>query len=81
MAVVTVHEAKTNLSRLIAAALRGEEVVIARGKVPVVRLTPLHRASGRRPGALKGRIVLTPAFFDPLPVEELAAWGQEDPSP
>jgi antitoxin (DNA-binding transcriptional repressor) of toxin-antitoxin stability system len=35
---VTVHEAKTNLSKLIAAVERGEEVVIARRDKPVVRL-------------------------------------------
>lgn len=81
MAFVTVHEAKTNLSRLISAALSGEEIVIARGKIPVVKLTPIRPAAGRRPGALKGRIALTAEFFDPLPEEELAAWGQEDSPP
>ena len=41
MCSVKVHEAKTNLSKLIARAQRGEEVVIARGKTPVVRLVPI----------------------------------------
>lgn len=79
MTVVTVHQAKTNLSRLIAAALNGDEVVIARGKVPVVRLTPVGRAAERRPGALKGRIALTREFFDPLPEDELTPWGETAP--
>ena len=42
MTTVTVHYAKTHLSKLIAAAERGEEVVIARGDKPAVRLTPLE---------------------------------------
>ena len=37
----TVHNAKSQLSRLIDAALRGEEVIIARGDTPVVRLIPV----------------------------------------
>ena len=41
MIVSTIDEAKTNLSRLIARAEKGEEVVIARGKQPVVRLVPV----------------------------------------
>jgi prevent-host-death family protein len=40
MRSVTVHEAKTNLSKLIEQACRGEEVIIARGATPVVRLVP-----------------------------------------
>ena len=44
MAHFSVHEAKTNLSKLIAAALEGGDVVIARGSVPVVRLVPLFRS-------------------------------------
>ena len=42
MTIVTVHKAKTNLSKLIADVLAGGEVVIARGAMPVVRL--VHRA-------------------------------------
>ena len=48
MATVTIHEAKTQLSRLIARAERGEEIVIARGKEPVVRLTPVNTAGAAR---------------------------------
>ena len=43
MTVVTIHEAKTNLSRLIARVLAGEEVTIARGKEPVVKLMPVTK--------------------------------------
>jgi len=75
MCSVKVHEAKTNLSKLIARARRGEEVVIARGKVPVVRLVPIGAAQGRRqPGILRGKLRVGPEFFAPLPPAELAAW-------
>jgi len=43
MVTVTIHEAKTNLSRLIEKACRGEEIVIARGAHPVVRLVVAER--------------------------------------
>ena len=74
MAQFSVHEAKTNLSKLIADALAGGEVVIARGKVPAVRLVPVEPVGHRRFGALKGRIALDPGFADPLPEDELAGW-------
>jgi prevent-host-death family protein len=77
MTIVTVHDAKTNLSKLIAKALAGEEIVIARGDTPVVRLTPIAAPEPRRAfGALKGQIKVTAAFFEPLPPDELAAWGE-----
>ena len=41
MATVTIHQAKSQLSKLIARAEAGEEIVIARGKEPVVRLAPI----------------------------------------
>lgn len=77
MTTVTVHEAKTHLSRLIAAAERGEEVVIARGLTPVVKLTPLNAIvprERRKPGRLKGRGSFDETFFDPLPEDELRLW-------
>jgi prevent-host-death family protein len=76
MATVTIHQAKTNLSRLIARARAGEEIVIARGDVPVVRLEPLAPARRRKFGAMRGRARVGKAFFEPLPPEELEAWGQ-----
>jgi prevent-host-death family protein len=83
MATVTIHEAKTQLSRLIARAERGEEIVIARGREPVVRLTPLKTAKRRSAfGALKGQLTVPDSFFfDPLPDEELSLWEgrNEDP--
>ena len=74
MTIVTVHDAKTRLSRLIAEALEGHEVVIARRDEPVVRLVPVHPPVERRFGMLKGKIAIGPAFFERLPDDELAAW-------
>jgi antitoxin (DNA-binding transcriptional repressor) of toxin-antitoxin stability system len=76
VAQFSVHQAKTNLSRLIADALDGGEVVIARGAVPVVRLTPVEAVGRRRFGAMKGRITVDDRFDEPLPPDELAAWEQ-----
>ncbi len=73
--LVTIHAAKTNLSRLIERVRQGEEIVIARGKEPVARLVPLTRAAGgRRFGAMKGKASTTDAFFEALPEDELSAW-------
>lgn len=75
MTVVNVHAAKTNLSRLIEQALRGEEVVIARGDKPVVRLVPIDAPMPRRRfGSLKGQLEVPDSFFDPLPEDELKLW-------
>lgn len=75
MAQFSVHDAKTNLSRLIAEALAGGEVVIARGSVPVVRLVPVNSPGKRCFGALKGKIAMDARFDEPLPDEELAGWN------
>jgi prevent-host-death family protein len=75
METITIHKAKTQLSRLIAKACRGEEIVIARGKQPVVKLVPIAATRGdRKPGAWKGKIKIGPEFFEPLPPEELEGW-------
>lgn len=75
MAQFSVHDAKTNLSKLIAAALAGDEVVIARGNVPVVRLAPVAQRGHRRFGALRGKIAIDAHFDDPLPEDELGGWN------
>ena len=75
MKTVTIHKAKTELSRLIEKACRGEEIVIARGKTPVVRLVAIGDKKGqRKPGALRGKLKVGPEFFEPLPPEELETW-------
>lgn len=71
--VINVHEAKTHLSRLLDKAHAGEEIVLGKAGKPYALLVPLPRSKGKRkPGRLKGK--LDPAFFEPLPEEELAAW-------
>ncbi len=73
--VVTIHQAKTNLSRLIQKASGGEEVIIARGSKPVARLVPIGEVKGKRqPGSLKGKLLVGREFFDPLPTDELPGW-------
>ena len=75
MTTFTVHTAKTNLSKLIEKACAGEEVVIARGSEPVVKLVSVERQPvKRRFGALKGKLAVPASFFNPLPPEELTAW-------
>jgi prevent-host-death family protein len=75
MPTVTVHDAKTNLSKLLARVEAGEEIIIARGKTPIARLTPIHPPStARRFGAMKGIISVGPEFFEPMTATELAEW-------
>lgn len=75
MTVVTVHQAKTNLSRLIKKVAEGEEVIIARGPKPVARLVAIGDVKGKRkPGSLKGQLRVGPEFFEPLPARELSRW-------
>ena len=72
---VTIHKAKTDLSKLIARVEAGEEVVIARGKTPVAKLVPIGRPKPKRQfGSMKGRATVTAAFFEPLPEDELKLW-------
>lgn len=78
MTHVTVHEAKTNLSKLLAAVEGGEEVVVCRGQHPVARLVPFAELSRQRPpvGTLTSKPVKWSAdCFAPLTGEELRDWG------
>ena len=74
MTTVNVHEAKTHLSRLLAQAERGEDVIIARNGKPVARLSCIEKRGKPQFGSWKNRIRVDNRFFDPLPEEELAAW-------
>ena len=74
----TVHQAKTQLSKLIRKACAGEDVTIARGKEPVVKLVSLPSAKKKRiPGRLKGKIRYSSNAFKPLSKKELREWGVE----
>lgn len=78
MTVVTIHKAKTELSKLLKRVEAGEEIVIARGGKEVAKLVPLQpvAAKSRGRGALKhlGLHIPDSVFFDPLPDDELDAW-------
>jgi prevent-host-death family protein len=71
---VSIHAAKTHLSRLIEAALAGEEVVIAKGSKPVVRLVAM--AQGRfKLGVMKAELGdSAPDFLEPMAGDDLALW-------
>jgi prevent-host-death family protein len=75
MPTYTVHHAKTHLSNLIERAEAGEEVVIARGSDPAVKLVPVVKKHPKRSfGAYKGEFSVPDSFFEPLPEAELAAF-------
>jgi antitoxin (DNA-binding transcriptional repressor) of toxin-antitoxin stability system len=75
---ITTHEAKTHLSRYLAAIEQGEEFIIARGKKPVAILSPIPKAETRfRPkvGEMLDRPMSIPdSVFAPLTEEELKVW-------
>ena len=78
MTSVTVHQAKTTLSKLLAEVEAGGEVIICRGKTPVAKLAPIGKVrADRKPGRLKGLVSLDERFFEPLPDEELRLWEGE----
>lgn len=68
MTTVNIHQAKTNLSKLLETVLHGEEVIIAKAGKPVAKLIPiLETVPERVPGALKGKINISKDFDSPLP--------------
>ena len=75
MRTVNIHAAKTHLSRLVDAAARGEEILIARAGRPVARLVPLAGTASpllrRRLGLLAGQVSVPEDFDAPLPEEVL----------
>ncbi len=74
---VNVHQAKTELSRLLLDVERGHEVVIARNGAPVARLVPFLAAGAKRLSVdtWKGRVQMAVDFDAPLTDAELEQWG------
>ncbi len=66
---VNMHEAKSDLSRLVAQARQGEEVIIMRAGKPVARLVPIPEE--RSPGLARGRLRIGPDFDAALPEDVL----------
>ena len=78
METVNVHNAKTQLSRLLERVEAGEEIVIARAGRPVARLVPLvESGTARTPGGWEGQVWIAPDF-DELPPEVAAAFHGDD---
>ncbi|HVP54901.1 MAG TPA: type II toxin-antitoxin system prevent-host-death family antitoxin [Candidatus Eisenbacteria bacterium] len=78
MKVHTIHEAKTNLSKLIRKACEGEEVILAKGKKPVAKIVPIADAQKKRVlGGFEGKVWASGDAFAPLTEEELRDWGLE----
>jgi prevent-host-death family protein len=74
--IVSVHAAKTNVSRLLARVEAGEVIAIARGRTPVAKLVPIAPKAKREFGAMRGKIRIGPEFFEPLPEDELDRWDR-----
>lgn len=76
--LVTIHEAKTHLSRLLHKVEEGEEVIVCRGKHPVARIVPAIATRRQRPhvGEPTSEPFKIPAdAFSPMSREELKDWG------
>lgn len=73
MKTVNMHDAKTNLSRLVEAAAGGEPFVIARAGRPLVKVVPLDagEGAGRRTGFLQGQGAV-PDDFDAMGADAIA---------
>jgi prevent-host-death family protein len=75
---VNMHEAKTQLSRLVKDAASGEEIVIAKAGEPVAKLVPYEQPRHRRePGGWEGKVRIAPDFDD-LPADVADAFGAGD---
>ncbi|MCA6597110.1 MAG: type II toxin-antitoxin system Phd/YefM family antitoxin [Pseudanabaena sp. M046S1SP1A06QC] len=76
METVNIHQAKTNLSRLLSRVELGEEIVISNRGVPVAKLVPFCTSSNRKAslGIDKGRFIVPEDFNDPLPEDILSAF-------
>jgi prevent-host-death family protein len=73
MKQVTVHVAKTNLSKLIDAAMAGEEIIIAKGNKPVVKLVAIPQGKFQI-GLLAGQLGEGPDFFEAMSDTDIAQW-------
>jgi len=76
-ATFNIHEAKTNLSRLLRRVSAGEEIVIAKAGRPIARLVPVMQKPARRvPGSAAGQVIIVPDFDAPLPEDILSGFEE-----
>ncbi|MGH8931376.1 MAG: type II toxin-antitoxin system Phd/YefM family antitoxin [Egibacteraceae bacterium] len=71
---VGVHEAKTQLSKLLRRAAAGEEIVIMRGREPIAKLVPVPSRRQREFGVDEGVFTVPEDFDEPLPSDLLDAF-------
>lgn len=76
---LSIHEAKTHLSRYLSRVLKGETILLCRRNEPIAEIRPLKvLPNSKRPiGIDKGVFELGPEFFEPLPEEILRAFEGE----
>ena len=75
MTTVNIHQAKTQFSKLVDAAMRGEETLIAKAGKPAARLVSIAKPNAKRKfGILKGKVKIAKEFDAPLAGEMLAAF-------
>jgi len=69
---VSIHDAKTHLSRLLQRVMAGEEIIIAKSGVPIARLVPIASKKAKRTlGGYEGKVLIADNFDEPLPEEML----------
>lgn len=72
MQTVNIHDAKTHFSKLVDAAMHGEEIIIAKAGKPAAKLVPIEPSKPKRKfGVLKGKIKIAKDFDAPLPKDIL----------
>ena len=78
---LNVHDAKTHLSKYLVKLEKGETILLCRRNQPIAEIRPLptKRKKPRPMGLDRGKIVIPPSFFDPLPDELLAYFNGEKP--
>ncbi|MEO8684989.1 MAG: type II toxin-antitoxin system prevent-host-death family antitoxin [Devosia sp.] len=70
---ISVQKAGADLTKLIHAALAGEEVVITEGDTPLAKIVPI-KGSSFQIGMLEGQLGEVPDFFEPMSDEDLSLW-------
>ena len=79
MEVTNIHEAKTQLSKLLNRVEQGEEIIIGRAGKPVAKIVPYAETPKpiRRPGAWKGKVKIKPGFYEADKEIEKMFYGED----